>query len=48
MPNRQHLLHYAKKMLQQLASQKISTALFFINLDHFKTINDSLGALHGR
>ena len=47
LPNRQHLLHYAEKMLQQLASQKISTALFFINLDHFKTINDSLGHFMG-
>ena len=47
LPNRQHLLHYAEKMLQQLPSQKISTALFFINLDHFKTINDSLGHFMG-
>lgn len=47
LPNRQHLLQHAEKTLRQLAPVQGATALFFINLDHFKTINDSLGHFMG-
>ncbi len=47
LPNRQHLLRYTEQTLHRLAEQQRQAALLFINLDHFKTLNDSLGYFAG-
>ena len=43
LPNRHHLLEQLDLLLAQANRRQVRTAVLFIDLDHFKTINDSLG-----
>jgi diguanylate cyclase len=43
LPNRQLLVEHLHKMIKQTDSSKQYGALLFIDLDHFKTINDATG-----
>ena len=43
LPNRRYLMEQLEKTLARLRRQHGHAALLFINLDHFKTVNDSLG-----
>lgn len=47
LPNRQYLLQHTTHALQQLQAQPGQAALLFINLDHFQTINNTLGHYMG-
>nr|WP_169333591.1 EAL domain-containing protein [Leeia oryzae] len=43
LPNRNYVLQHFEKQLQVLLSHGQEAALIFIDLDHFKQVNDSLG-----
>ena len=43
LPNRRMLLEKLNQAVSQSEKSKLITALFFLDLDHFKQINDSLG-----
>lgn len=43
LPNRRYLMEQLENTLARLRRQHGHAALLFINLDHFKTVNDSLG-----
>ena len=43
LPNRRFLMEQLGKVLSMARRRKFMVAVLFINLDHFKTVNDSLG-----
>ena len=43
LPNRRFLMEQLGKVLSMARRRKSQVAVLFINLDHFKTVNDSLG-----
>lgn len=43
LPNRRFLMQQLGKLLSMARRRKSMVAVLFINLDHFKTVNDSLG-----
>jgi diguanylate cyclase (GGDEF)-like protein/PAS domain S-box-containing protein len=43
LPNRRFLMEQLGKLLSMARRRKSRVAVLFINLDHFKTVNDSLG-----
>ncbi len=47
LPNRRHLLQHLERVLQRTGQQHGAAALLFLDLDHFKTVNASLGNLAG-
>ncbi|MBK7263489.1 MAG: EAL domain-containing protein [Rubrivivax sp.] len=47
LPNRHYVLREFGQTLQALGRQRVSAALIFIDLDHFKTVNDSMGHAFG-
>ncbi|MEH6471088.1 MAG: EAL domain-containing protein [Halopseudomonas sp.] len=47
LPNRRALLKHLQVAIEQCGQQNRSLTLFYINLDHFKRINDSLGQSAG-
>lgn len=47
LPNRNYVLREFGQALQDLQKKRLSAALVFIDLDHFKTVNDSMGHAFG-
>ncbi|MTI45126.1 periplasmic sensor diguanylate cyclase/phosphodiesterase [Roseibium hamelinense] len=47
LPNREHFSQLLKAALKQPQTEKDSTAVIYIDLDHFKDINDTLGHAAG-
>ena len=47
LPNRNAFIEQAETLVAQAAARGTSLALLFIDLDHFKRVNDSLGHLAG-
>nr|WP_037472432.1 bifunctional diguanylate cyclase/phosphodiesterase [Simplicispira psychrophila] len=43
LPNRRHLMDLLDNALAQAQQERTQAAVLFVDLDHFKTINDSLG-----
>ena len=43
LPNRRHLTERLDRALEQAQRERTQAAVLFIDLDHFKTVNDSLG-----
>ncbi|WP_341938747.1 putative bifunctional diguanylate cyclase/phosphodiesterase [Marinimicrobium sp. C2-29] len=43
LPNRRHLIHFLKGILEEPESSRQAGAILFIDLDGFKLINDALG-----
>ena len=47
LPNRNHVMQRFTAAVQQISSLGLQAALMFIDLDHFKDVNDSLGHAAG-
>jgi diguanylate cyclase (GGDEF)-like protein len=47
LPNRNYVLREFGAALQDLQARRLEAALIFIDLDHFKTVNDSMGHAFG-
>ncbi len=43
LPNRRYFLEYLEKAIEQATTDNTSLCLLFIDLDNFKTVNDTLG-----
>jgi diguanylate cyclase (GGDEF)-like protein/PAS domain S-box-containing protein len=47
LPNRTHFQQRCEEALMRAARRNAKVAVMFVDLDHFKTVNDSLGHGHG-
>ncbi len=47
LPNRNHVMHRFTEAVQQISAAGQQAALMFIDLDHFKDVNDTLGHAAG-
>lgn len=47
LPNRRHLMRQLERLQQQAQERPVQAALLFLDLDHFRTVNESLGHAAG-